>query len=562
MEEYALVGFLTGWLLLSVITGFRILMVYSHKDDKGRFLYVLIKFFIIIGYMVCWVMAILLPIDVYCNLTSVTKKYINIFTLYKIAYWICISYVIILTPILIILYLEVGKEENKNSFRYDRNNSVCKVWKQNILKILKNHCMLYFTKILPITFFICLITFSLFYITYISFSKIFLNLNAKECEIWYPYLKSINKKDFLSHNIRNLEHCKNIVKNDIKMNVDINYNDYLILCISFIGCLLFAFYCGIGMISFPLSFLSTYIHRNKIIKEEHFKSELSLINRNAKRLIEITEALQIQKEQMKNENYFIFFYKNLRYKKEKRVLNYLVHKLEKQYEKLLEGYHNPTSKMSSFISLSLGFLLSILSTGIFLHLVLHVALDWLTSAPHEVTTWPIRDAHNILMKENLQTLWVAVYAFLTAYLLMCAFSGFTFFCSKFNLGLIFSLERGDTYLHSLLLNMCLFFLVSSGAVLFSGNLFRRYSSHAHAFVFFDLSLKQLGFIGRIYAHNVLLYVTLAINFLTMIIFMLPTKCDFISSSARSKLLPIMADDKMKEGGKDLESISIMGNTRK
>ncbi|SBS85366.1 conserved Plasmodium protein, unknown function [Plasmodium ovale curtisi] len=399
-------------------------------------------------------------------------------------------------------------------------------------------------------------------------NKIFLNLNAKECEIWYPYLKSINKKDFLSHNIRNLEHCKNIVKNDIKMNVDINYNDYLILCISFIGCLLFAFYCGIGMISFPLSFLSTYIHRNKIIKEEHFKSELSLINRNAKRLIEITEALQIQKEQMKNENYFIFFYKNLRYKKEKRVLNYLVHKLEKQYEKLLEGYHNPTSKMSSFISLSLGFLLSILSTGIFLHLVLHVALDWLTSAPHEVTTWPIRDAHNILMKENLQTLWVAVYAFLTAYLLMCAFSGFTFFCSKVGGSREDTIRGGnsrcggDTYLHSLLLNMCLFFLVSSGAVLFSGNLFRRYSSHAHAFVFFDLSLKQLGFIGRIYAHNVLLYVTLAINFLTMIIFMLPTKCDFISSSARSKLLPIMADDKMKEGGKDLESISIMGNTRK
>ncbi|SBT38416.1 conserved Plasmodium membrane protein, unknown function [Plasmodium ovale wallikeri] len=203
----------------------------------------------------------------------------------------------------------------------------------------------------------------------------------------------------------------------------------------------------------------------------------------------------------------------------------------------------------------------------------------LANAPMNSSLYRHFSSVQILMKENLHTLWVVVYAFLTAYLLMCAFSGFTFFCSKvgsssredttrggngrcgFNLGLIFSLERGETYLHSLLLNMCLFFLVSSGAVLFSGNLFRRYSSHAHAFVFFDLTLKQLGFIGRIYAHNMLLYITLAVNFLTMIIFMLPKKCDFISSSARSKLLPIMADDKMKEDGKDLESISIMGNTR-
>ncbi|VWU53214.1 hypothetical protein HEP_00517300, partial [Hepatocystis sp. ex Piliocolobus tephrosceles] len=80
-------------------------------------------------------------------------------------------------------------------------------------------------------------------------------------------------------------------------------------------------------------------------------------------------------------------------------------------------------------------------------------------------------------------------------MLICAFSGFTYCCSKLQLGLVFTLDKEDTFLHSLLLNVCLFCLISTGTGLFTSKMFYNYTNKSHALSFYNMCLKKFNYIG-------------------------------------------------------------------
>ncbi|CRG93762.1 conserved Plasmodium membrane protein, unknown function [Plasmodium gallinaceum] len=536
MDHYILLIFFIGYLTISGIIGLRLLMIYSHKEEKKRFIYFLIKFFIIIGFILGWTILILLPVDVYYNLSSELKKYLNIFVLYRIFYWLCLSYIFLLTPILTIIYIESDKlscnnnKSTKGIIKFKENNEI------------KKKLKIFFIKVFLFSLFFFVLSFCLIFLTYIPFRKLKLSLGAEDCKLWYSYIKDIYKQNFFKYNIRNIDHCENIKKTKIKINIELSFNDYITIFMSFLGYILFSFYCGIGLITFPLNYVKLFMQRKKKIKEADFKRELSSINRKAKVLIYTTERLQKEKEELEKMNYMKSFFKYMKHNREKKILNYIVYKLEKDYENLLESYNNPNKRILSFFTLLLGIIFLILSISIIMHIIFYILLNSLNTNNNIFDNLRILDTFLVLLvKHNLIILSLITYTVINSYLLICALSGFIYFCSKFNLGLIFALQKKDTYLNSLLLNICLFFFVASGAAEFSTKIFYLYSSYTYASSFFNLTLKNLGFFGLLYSKNIFLYLILVVNLLTFILFLLPKKCDFISRSVSYKYFNINKD---------------------
>ncbi|CRH00952.1 conserved Plasmodium membrane protein, unknown function [Plasmodium relictum] len=536
MDQFILLIFFIGYLIISGVIGIRLLVIYSHKEEKKRFLFFLIKFFIIIGFVLSWALLILLPVDIYYNLSLELKKHLNIFVLYRIFYWSCLLYIFILTPILTLIYIESYK------INYNSDHNSKEILKFKKYDKIKKKCKIFFIKILPFSLLFFVLAFCLIVLTYIPFRKINLRLNAEDCKSWYSYINDIYKKNFSKYNIRKIEHCNKIKNTKIKMSIELNFNNYIIIFISFLGYILFSFYCGIGLISFPLNLVESYIQRKKKIKEADFKRELSSINRKVKALIYITEKLQTEKEELEKMSYIKSFFKYVKHNREKKVLNYIVHKLENDYKDLLESYYNPNKRILSFFSLLLGIIFLILSITIIMHIIFYIILNSLKTIDNVFSHITILDTFLVLLvKNNLIMLSLIFYTMINSYLLICALSGFIYFCSKFNLGLIFALQKKDTYLNSLLLNICLFFFVASGAVKFSTKIFHRYSSYTYANSFFDLTSKNLNFIGLLYSKDIFLYLILIINLLTFILFLLPKKCDFTSRSISYKYFNIAKD---------------------
>ncbi|SOV21690.1 conserved Plasmodium membrane protein, unknown function [Plasmodium sp. DRC-Itaito] len=561
MEEYILLIFFMAYLLISGIIGTRLIIIYSHKEENNRLVYIIIKCFIIIGYILSWTIILLVPIDVYYNTYKDIEKYIDIFKLFRICYWFSILYIFMLTPIMFIIYSESDKKiytfnkhhiKIKNQNKGKNNNNKNNGYIINDGKFINDdniindnnyyNKMTYKTiykKIIPVTLFFFLSFISFLYLTFLYLKKLSLSLNAQECELWYNYIKEIYKTNFVIYNIRKIEHCENIKNTNIKIIINLKFNDYIIIIISFIGFLFFIFYGGIGLISLPLNLINSYIYRKKKIKKDDLKKQLDIINRKSKMLLNITETLQKEKNQLLKMNYFRSFFKYIKYNREKNFLNYTVHNLEKEYDILLDNYTNNNNILFPYLSLFLGIIFLIISTIIIMHLLVYIIIDVLKYNDDIINSLTFLDSLLVyLVQIRLSVLSTIIYTFIMSYLLVCSLSGFIQFCSKLSLGFIFVLEKRGTYLNSLLLNICLFFFISLGISLFSTKIFYTYSSFTYATFLFDLTLKKIRFIGPLYSNNTFLYILLLINFITLVLFLLHKKCDISFLSVPEKFSKI------------------------
>ncbi|CAC9696261.1 conserved Plasmodium membrane protein, unknown function [Plasmodium sp. DRC-Itaito] len=567
MEEYILLIFFISYLLISGIIGTSLIIIYSHKEENNRLVYIIIKCFIIIGYILSWTIILLVPIDVYYNTYKDVEKYIDIFKLFRICYWFSILYIFMLTPVMYIIYSESdrkiytlnkhrtkikkqNKGKNNNKKNNDNINNGGNFINHNNITNDDNitndnnyyNKMTYKTiykKIIPVTLFFFLLSICFLYFTFLYLKKLNLNLNAQECSLWYNYIKDIYKKSFLIYNIRKIEHCENIKNTNIKIIINLKFNDYIIIIISFIGFLFFIFYGGIGLISLPLNLINSYIYRKKKIRKDDLKKQLDIINRKSKMLLNITEILQKEKNQLLKMNYFRSFFKYMKYNREKNFLNYTVHNLEKEYDILLENFTNNNNILFPYLSLFLGILFLILSTVIIMHLLVYLIIDVLKYDNDIINSLTFLDSLLVYpVQIRLYVISTIIYTFIMSYLLVCSLSGFIQFCSKLSLGFIFVLEKSSTYLNSLLLNICLFFFISLGIPLFSTKIFYTYSSLTYATFLFDMTLKKIRFIGPLYSNNTFLYILLLINFITLVLYLLPKKCDISFLSVPEKFSKI------------------------
>ncbi|ANQ09155.1 Uncharacterized protein PCOAH_00034990 [Plasmodium coatneyi] len=543
MHAYVLFALLAGYAAAGGVVGWRMLRRYCHKDERNNIVNTIVKLVIIMGYIQCMGMIILVPAVAQVDSFPKVKEHFNPKQLCKIMFAIFGIYVFIITPCLAVIYSQEGKMSNKeqcaNPLTKRTNTHWGSYFRKTYTHVTSATCKKAFLKcILSISISCCL-----FFLTYLYFHKISLSLNADGCTQWYPYLEETNKKNLLSLNLRNIKNCQNVGEENIRIVFNLNFSDYVVMCVSLMGSIVFSLYGGVGLVSLPLGLFFSAVRRYRggeatpVVGvnnahergEDLFKDQLTRINRKAEELLQITQEVELNREETRKTNFFKSLLQNMQHKREKRILNYMVHRLVVDYEKAVHRYNNPIHAASSYRLFLLFFFFSLANATIIVHICFRI-LRGPTGQGKLLRGWLLHwdAAQELLARKDSLSLSLLVYPLVTSYLLVCAFFGFSYICHKLKLGLLFALERKSTYLDTILMNTCLLLFVSSGAALILLRLFPAYAKQPYAFAFFDLALKNLSFIGNLYARNGLLYLILVANVLTLLLFFVPEKSAFFS----------------------------------
>lgn len=419
MDEYILVLFLISYFTIATFLGFRLLHIYSHPNDSKQCFYILTKGFILLGFILSWIILILLPIDVLYKISFKYAKYFNIFTLYRTAYWSSLLYIFILVPILIMSYLNI---EGKSQKRYEKTK------KSDTVKNTHIHV---FLRILMFGVIFCSLSFCLLAISYLFFRKSELNITNQECKTLVQFIEKADTNHLSTFNIKEESECNHIEDQFVNVKVKLSFNDYIIMFLSFWGFFFFSLYCGVGLIYLPFNLIQYFLCRKKKISESSFKNTLSIINQRSKLLLHITELMQKEKDELNKMNPIKRFFKVLAYNREKNILNYAVHRLEQEYTHLTESYNNPKRKIIVIGSLFLGILFLIMSTSIIIHVIFYIILDYFQKPTTLEYVMNFMDTFFVyLAHHKLKVLSLIFYTILNSYLLFCALMGFIYFCTK------------------------------------------------------------------------------------------------------------------------------------
>ncbi|VUZ97057.1 LMBR1 domain-containing protein, putative [Plasmodium vivax] len=556
MNGYALLAALAGYVAAAGAVGWSLLRTYGHKDERSSLVNTTIKVFIILGYIQCMGMIILVPAGAQVDSFPKVKEHFSRRQLCKTMYAILGTYVIIIMPCLAVIYSQAGevstKEERANRLGKQANTH----WRSYFSKMCTQTGSTICKKVLPIWVLSISFLYCLFLFTYQHFRKISLSLNADGCALWYPYLAETNRRKLLSLNLRTKENCQNVGEENIRIDYTINFNDYVVMCVSLMGSIVFAIYGGVGLVSLPLGLLSSAVslcgggeanqaanaaiasNTGNVVeanrgaderREALFKRELTRINTKAEELIQVTQEVERNREEAQKSNFFISFLQSIQYRREKRILNNMVHRLEVHYERSVHRHNKQRSVVSSVGLFLLGFSSLLASITIIAHICLCILRgaarrgkllrDWLLH-------WDA--AQQLLTRKYSLSLSLLIYPLVTSYLLVCAFSGISFICHKLKLGHLLALERKRTHLDTLLLNTCLLMFLSTGVALISLKFFPAYAKQPYAFAFYDLALKNLISIGDLYARSGLLYPILVASVLALLLFFVPEKSGLLS----------------------------------
>ncbi|GAB67371.1 hypothetical protein PCYB_113910 [Plasmodium cynomolgi strain B] len=595
MHAYALLALLVGYVAAAGVVGWRLLRTYSHKDERNNVANTTVKLFIIMGYIHCMGLIILLPAVAQIDSFPKVKDHFNSTQMCRIMYAILGSYIFIITPCLAVVYSQRGEVSNTDQCANRLNKRISTRWRSYFSNMCTHTTSTICKNVLLIWILSISLSCCLFFLTYLCFQKISLSLNADGCASWYPYLEETNRKKLLSLNLRNHESCKNVGEDNIRIDFNVNFNDYVVMCVSLMGSIGFAVYGGVGLVSLPLGLLYSAVSRyrggvaNRVVevknavltnrvderREALFKQELTRINRKAENFLQITQEVELKREEIGKSNYFKSLFQNIQHRREKRILNYMVHRLQLDYERSVHRYNNPTSAASSIGPLLLGFFFLLASVTIFFHICLCI-LGGPTGQGKLLRWWPFHwDSSQEVRRErgsfqhaflygklfsmllslhprknSLSFSLLVIYPLVMSYLLVCAFFGFSYICHKLKLGLLLALERKSTYLDTILLNTCLLMFMSSGAALISLRLFPAYAKQTYAFTFFDLALKNLSCIGVLYARNGLLFLILLTSVLTVLLFFVPKKSGLFSVFMPATFRKILNQQEKEESGVD------------
>ncbi|EDL46470.1 hypothetical protein, conserved [Plasmodium vivax] len=520
MNGYALLAALAGYVAAAGAVGWSLLRTYGHKDERSSLVNTTIKVFIILGYIQCMGMIILVPAGAQVDSFPKVKEHFSRRQLCKTMYAILGTYVIIIMPCLAVIYSQAGevytKEERANRLGKQANTH----WRSYFSKMCTQTGSTICKKVLPIWVLSISFLYCLFLFTYQHFRKISLSLNADGCALWYPYLAETNRRKLLSLNLRTKENCQNVGEENIRIDYTINFNDYVVMCVSLMGSIVFAIYGGVGLVSLPLGLLSSAVslcgggeanqaanaaiasNTGNVVeanrgaderREALFKRELTRINTKAEELIQITQEVERNREEAQKSNFFISFLQSIQYRREKRILNNMVHRLEVHYERSVHRHNKQRSVVSSVGLFLLGFSSLLASITI----IAHICLCILRGAARR----------GKLLRDWLLH-WDAA--------------------QQLKLGHLLALERKRTHLDTLLLNTCLLMFLSTGVALISLKFFPAYAKQPYAFAFYDLALKNLISIGDLYARSGLLYPILVASVLALLLFFVPEKSGLLS----------------------------------
>jgi LMBR1 domain-containing protein 1 len=310
-----------------------------------------------------------------------------------------------------------------------------------------------------------IITFLIFVILLIS-----LWLSVGVADI--PYTLYTTKPSFcLPTNLGLLEYYQDT--SSATLSISVSFFVYMVSLMSAFGWILFFAFGGVGLVAFPIDFISAFKNRPKSITGAEFASEKINISKEAEKLIQVGKKLDEDTSKGKSSR---------KHRKKVQAFKQESAALEKYYEKLVISAQNMHGQLLKAIGcLILGVIGGILSICWLLHIILNNAA--------KVT--PFLNNMFIAMDSAFALFGVLAYALFAFYLLWCVVKG----CSKVGMNLViftvYPMELNNTLMNAFCFNTLLILICSVTVVQFCANSFSDYAANTAVNTLFTTYASRL-----------------------------------------------------------------------
>lgn len=278
------------------------------------------------------------------------------------------------------------------------------------------------------------------------------------------------------------------------LEVKVSLFVYLCALMSVCGWIIFFAFAGVGLIAFPMDFISNFKNRPKPISGSDYAMKKVEIAKETQTLINLGKTIEARKDKTSR-----------KYRKVVASFKRQVTDLERYYEKMEISYRQKGGQLLlAILQLVLGCVGLVLSVAWLLHIILCNAAN--------VT--PFLNNMFIAMDDVFSLFGVLAYGLFAFYLLWCVVKG----CTKVGVNLllftVYPMEVDKTLMNAFVFNTGLILITSVTVVEFCANSFSAYASNTSVsglFTVYAAHLKYLGYVLRYFQ-----YPLLAVAFISLL----------------------------------------------
>lgn len=464
----------------AVYANIRILLYYQDPADGGA-QSVVVKTIIVISLSLCWLITILLPVDV--RNSRPVPGFLDMSLIWTIAFATLFAFILLVIPAAM--------------FYHEADGDVV------MGKKVRRHVL-------------CNMFFMLFFvggalgISYAFLSEAAIPVQEYKCSNW------LGADEVLNAAAVGAKACRTAAEGSIEFKV--GFQVYMVAFMCFIGWFFFVTFGGIGLSAMPIDLILEYVDRPRSIDELTYQQERRAIGQLSTELISKAEELQRRDSELCQET-------GWRAGRRKRALQVEYNKWKKEvtfveddFQRMQISKHEKgESIVVSVVKLIVGILFTIFSIMWILHTVLYVIVR--QHVPLMETTF-LNALFEAFEGPGLYPVGVALFGAFSLYLLLCVIKG----CLKFGMRIfiffsIHPMKRQATPLNSILFNVLIMMISSATVVQFAQEAFSDYARLTEADVMFAAQIKYLKFYSFFFKNNVFIY-TLLGWFVLSLIFLL------------------------------------------
>jgi LMBR1 domain-containing protein 1 len=490
----------------SVFANVKVLQYYQDPSDNGIGQSIFVKAVIVISLTLCWLVNILLPVDV--RNSRPVPGLLDMRLVWTIAFGTIAGFLVLVIP--------------ASMFYYEADGDVA------VGRKVRRHVMCNM-------FWMLIFLGGTLAITYAFLSKAAIPVRQYAC----PETHWLDGSQTLTGIQIGEEVCASAA--DARIHFKVGFQVYMIGFMCFIGWFFFVTFGGIGLSALPIDLILEYIDRPKSIDADTYNQNKREIGRISAELLSEATTLQQRDSELSGET-------GWRAKRRKRQLQADYNRwkievtfLEEDFEKLQISHHEKgESILVSVVKLVIGIIFAIISVLWILHTIVYVLVG---SIEPEAATPFLNGLFSAFESPGLYPVGVAFFGVFNLYLLLCVVKG----CLKFGMRIfvffsIHPMKMKATPLNSILFNVLMVLMSSATVVQFAQQAFSDYARLTDADVIFAAQIKYLEFYRYFFENNIFIYCLLVWFTLTLIYLLVVGPRDRKKARKREK--------KGKKGKKD------------
>lgn len=473
--------FVLAVICLSGFANVRILQYYQDPNDRGIGKSIFVKGVIVTSLTLCWLLNILLPIDV--RNSRPVPGWLDMRSLWMVAFITLAVFLLLIIPAAM-FYHEA-----------DDDAAIGKHKKRHVL------CNMFFML--------------LFVLGFLSISYAFLShASIPVRQYTCPASHWVDASQPLSPVQVSEKVCGSAV--DAHIHFKVGFQIYMVAFMCFIGWFFFVTFGGIGLSALPLDLILAFVDRPRHMNAKAYMQEKREIGTEALDLMRRAEKLHEDNNKLTVETGW-----SAKKKQRKLVADYNKWKkevifLEEDYQKMQVAHYDQSGAgFTVFLfKLIFGIIFAIASILWVLHTIIYVVIS--QQVPGFNATF-LNALFSAFEGPGLYPVGVGLFGAFNLYLLMCVVKGTLKFGMRiFIFFSIHPMQAKATPLNSILFNVLIMLITSATVVQFSQQAFADYARLTDADVIFAAQIKYLTFYGFFFEHNIFIYTLLAWFVLTII----------------------------------------------